>query len=172
MDSPGTNVPDLATVLRTLSAYAPAPSSAPNPASQSPSAAHHGSRPAPPTTVHLARDQDQDRGPTPASSNTNKADLPDSSGITAWPAALRCVMRTVAQNEVLQARIRRLIETQNEHERKWWDAREALLTKQKTRAERKKKLDEVLRSVGGSVASGSEVTVCAWGPFFCDMIAN
>lgn len=81
-------------------------------------------------------------------------------------------MRTVAQNEVLQARIRRLIETQNEHERKWWDAREALLTKQKTRAERKKKLDEVLRSVGGSVASGSEVTVCAWGPFFCDMIAN
>ncbi|KAL2821046.1 hypothetical protein BJX63DRAFT_254001 [Aspergillus granulosus] len=76
--------------------------------------------------------------------------------ITTWPAALRQVMRTVAQNEHLQQRIRFLIQRQHDHERQWWKGREALLQKQKSRAERKKALDEVLlmrdrRSVGAPV---------------------
>ena len=38
------------------------------------------------------------------------------------------------------------------------------MNKQKTRAERKKKLDEVLRSVGGTVTTGPEITVCYMYP--------
>jgi hypothetical protein len=68
-------------------------------------------------------------------------------------------MKTVARNESLQSRIRHLIRTQHQHERQWWEARQALIAKQKMRAEKKKKLDEVLRSVGGAVVAGSEVTV-------------
>lgn len=70
--------------------------------------------------------------------------LPDPSTITAWPAALRFVMKTVAQSESLQFRIRRLIRSQHEHERKWWEAREAMIAKQASRAEKQQKLDEVL----------------------------
>jgi hypothetical protein len=61
-------------------------------------------------------------------------------------------MKTVARNEALQSRIRHLIRTQHQHERQWWEARQALIAKQKM-------LDEVLRSVGGAVVAGSEVTV-------------
>jgi hypothetical protein len=68
----------------------------------------------------------------------------DSSSITTWPAALRHVMRAVSQNEDAQRRIRRLIQSQHDHERQWWQGREALLKKQKARVEKKKELDAVL----------------------------
>lgn len=68
----------------------------------------------------------------------------DPSTITTWPAALKYVMKTVSQNEALQAKIRRLIHSQHEHERQWWRGREALLAKQRARGEKKKQLDEVL----------------------------
>ncbi|KAL2855058.1 hypothetical protein BJX68DRAFT_231379 [Aspergillus pseudodeflectus] len=71
--------------------------------------------------------------------------------ITTWPAALKQVMRTVAANEHIQQRIRFLIQRQHDHERQWWKGREALLQKQKSRAEKKRELDEVLRSVGAPV---------------------
>lgn len=64
--------------------------------------------------------------------------------ITAWPTALKYVMKTVAQNETLQYRIRRLIASQHEHEKTWWQGRQRLLAKQKARAGNQKKLDEVL----------------------------
>lgn len=156
MASHDSNVPDLASVLRTLSACTPASQPAPSLA-QNASSAHHASLPASPSWPALAAEHIA-QAPT-ATPNNAKTDLPDPSAITAWPAALKYVMRTVAQNEALQHRIRRLIQTQHDHERKWWETREALLNKQKTRAERKKKLDEVLRSVGGTVTTGPEITV-------------
>ncbi|KAN0076624.1 Protein of unknown function (DUF2458) domain containing protein [Elaphomyces granulatus] len=75
----------------------------------------------------------------------------DPSLITAWPAALKYVMKTVAQNESIQAKIRRMIQSQHDHEKKWWQGRVALVEKQATRAEKKKRIDEVLRSVGAPV---------------------
>jgi hypothetical protein len=68
----------------------------------------------------------------------------DPSSITTWSAALKYVMRTVSQNEALQAKIRRLIQGQHQHERQWWKGRKALLEKQRTRAEKKRQLDKVL----------------------------
>ncbi|KAJ0416639.1 hypothetical protein BJY00DRAFT_316643 [Aspergillus carlsbadensis] len=71
--------------------------------------------------------------------------------ITTWPAALKQVMRTVAANEHMQQRIRFLIQRQHDHERQWWKGREALVQKQRSRAEKKRELDEVLRSVGAPI---------------------
>lgn len=71
-------------------------------------------------------------------------DMVDSSTITTWPAALRYVMRTVAQNEDMQRRIRRLIQSQHDHEKQWWQGRETLVKKHRTRVEKKKELDAVL----------------------------
>ncbi|KAI1913111.1 hypothetical protein LOZ65_005868 [Ophidiomyces ophidiicola] len=83
--------------------------------------------------------------------------LPDPRTITAWPTALKYVMKAVSHNETLQSRIRRLIRSQHDHEKKWWEAREALISKQTSRADKKKKLDEVLRSVGGAITTGPEI---------------
>ena len=165
MEPGGPNIPDLATVLKTLSAYAPAQSSHPTGvASPESFTSPHDSRSATtlaqPTPVTLTSNHTHSSVSFPASSSRDATNSPDPSVITAWPAALKCVMRTVAQNEALQSKIKRLIQTQHDHERQWWEGRETLLGKQRTRAEKKAKLDEVLRSVGGSVASSAEVTVC------------
>ena len=61
-----------------------------------------------------------------------------------WPAALRYVMRTVSQNEEVQRKIRRLIQSQHDHEKQWWQGRETLVKKQEARVEKKKELDVVL----------------------------
>ncbi|GAQ05656.1 hypothetical protein ALT_2977 [Aspergillus lentulus] len=84
--------------------------------------------------------------------------IADSSSITTWPAALRHVMREVSQNEDAQRRIRRLIQSQHDHERQWWQGREALLQKQKARVEKKKELDAVLRFVGAPVDDTKQVS--------------
>ncbi|GLA59003.1 hypothetical protein AtubIFM54640_009732 [Aspergillus tubingensis] len=82
----------------------------------------------------------------------------DTSTITAWPTALRYVMRTVAQNEEIQRRLRWLIQRQHDHEKQWWQGREALLKKQSARTEKKKELDAVLRSVGAPVDENKQVS--------------
>ncbi|KAK2765231.1 hypothetical protein FQN54_008930 [Arachnomyces sp. PD_36] len=162
-------IPDLASILQTLSAYAPTPApSIPNngasyqeeatqprdddeyepPASFSPQQPPPLANPIP----HPPSQETTSYNPTthyPPKPTT--APQPDPSTITTWPAALQCVMKTVAQNEAHQARIRRLIRTQNDHEKQWWAGREALIEKQKARAEKKKTLDAVLKSVGGNV---------------------
>ena len=68
----------------------------------------------------------------------------DPTTITTWPPALRHVTKLVSQNEAVLNGIRKLIATQHQHERQWWDGRNALLQKQKDRVEGRKKLDEVL----------------------------
>jgi hypothetical protein len=73
--------------------------------------------------------------------NTN---FPNTSIITTWPPALKHVVRTVSANEDLQRKIRWLIQRQHDHERQWWEGREALVRKQKARVEKKKELDAVL----------------------------
>ncbi|OJJ66681.1 hypothetical protein ASPBRDRAFT_137556 [Aspergillus brasiliensis CBS 101740] len=82
----------------------------------------------------------------------------DTSSITTWPSALRYVMRTVAQNEDIQRRLRWLIQRQHDHEKQWWQGREALLKKQSARTEKKKELDAVLRSVGAPVDENKQVS--------------
>ena len=89
---------------------------------------------------HLYPQQPHPPKPAPTESTPST----DPSTVTTWPSALRHVMRTVSQNEVLQRRIRRLMQSQHDHEKQWWQGREALCKKQKARGGKKKELDEVL----------------------------
>lgn len=152
--------PDLAAVLKTLSAFAP-PTNTNNASFSSgtnPSLHHTSSSrddeydpsdvlSLPPFQHQLAPRQPaiSDSSTTaPGASLRAGTNTPDASTIVTWPAALKHVMRTVSQNEALQSKIRRLIRSQHDHEKQWWKGREALIAKQKARVEKKKKLDEVL----------------------------
>lgn len=159
----GYNSSDLTSILNTLSALS---KPAPEPASQNPSI-HQ------PYTPHKQPSHDDDDAyeppdiPAPILSTSKPPSQPqpqphpqhqhphppkptdptpttDPSTITTWSSALRHVMRTVSQNETLQRRIRRLMQSQHDHEKQWWQGREALCKKQKARGEKKKELDEVL----------------------------
>lgn len=171
--------PDLTTVLKTLSAFAPPASNQtlnnsslshgqPSFTNQSdgprgddddddyepsdvipppPSQPYQYQYPAPQWTAGGPSTSSQSQIPDPrraAKTPTPTSSTVDPCTITAWPAALKYVMKTVSQNEALQAKIRRLIHSQHEHERQWWRGREALLAKQKARGEKKKQLEEVL----------------------------
>ncbi|KAL1968524.1 hypothetical protein VTN77DRAFT_1734 [Rasamsonia byssochlamydoides] len=178
--SNGYNNPDLSAVLKTLSKFAPPSTAAPS--STTPSQTfnsnvtshfhHPQSADAPqkdedeyepsdvinqpqPQPQHSQFPQTIPSASTAATSNRASGNTNDPSTITTWPAALKHVMRAVAQNEALQSRIRRLIRSQHEHEKQWWQGREALIAKQKARVEKKKQLDEVLRSVGAPVTPSS-----------------
>ncbi|KLJ06082.1 hypothetical protein EMPG_10482 [Blastomyces silverae] len=143
-------VPDLASVLRTLSAYAPATidqSRVHNLPVESSNHNFHAR--AIPTSSHSPLEQN------PLHLN-QPPNLPDPSTITTWPAALKYVMKTVAQNEATQSKIKKLIRTQHDHEKQWWEGRQALLSKQAGREAKRKQLDDVLRSVGGVVAKDSD----------------
>ncbi|KAI9050973.1 hypothetical protein LZ554_005083 [Drepanopeziza brunnea f. sp. 'monogermtubi'] len=50
--------------------------------------------------------------------------------------------------------IRHMMKVQKEHEEQWWNGREMLIEKQKARREGQKKLDDVLKAVGGAVTGG------------------
>ncbi|KAJ9302253.1 hypothetical protein DTO271G3_1119 [Paecilomyces variotii] len=167
--------PDLEAVLKTLSAFAP-----PANASQT-SFNNHGANPSlqhttgprddeeyEPSDALLSLPSQSQQAPRHAPSTVTMGakdpvlrsgtNTPDSSTIVTWSAALKHVMRTVSQNEALQSKIRRLIRSQHDHEKQWWKGREALIEKQKARVEKKKKLDEVLRSVGAPVTESKEVS--------------
>ncbi|KFY34403.1 hypothetical protein V495_08162 [Pseudogymnoascus sp. VKM F-4514 (FW-929)] len=139
--------PNLADILRTLSALAPQPQQQDEQQTASnPSNPYHFSapipQPRPPFEVPSRPPQPQ---PTPA------APIQDASKITDWPTALRCVMRSVASNERVVGEIRKLIQTQHEHETQWCAGRRELAMKIEARKVGQKKLDDVLRAVGGQV---------------------
>ncbi|MCJ1438595.1 hypothetical protein MMC27_007985 [Xylographa pallens] len=73
--------------------------------------------------------------------------------IITYPAALRHITKVVARNEVTMSRLRKLIASQHQHERQWWDGRETLVKQQGEREEGRKKVEDVLKSMGGKVTS-------------------
>jgi hypothetical protein len=82
------------------------------------------------------------RAPEPAAAASRK--IIDPATIVEWSAGLRCVMKTVAVHENVLNDIRKMIKTQHEHEEQWFNGREELIKKQRSRAEGQKKLDEVM----------------------------
>ncbi|MCJ1450179.1 hypothetical protein MMC28_000508 [Mycoblastus sanguinarius] len=79
--------------------------------------------------------------------------------ITTYPPALRHVTAKVASDPNFTPRIRKLIQSQHQHERQWWEARQDLLRKLDGRDESRKKLDSVLASVGGNITPSSSSTL-------------
>lgn len=68
----------------------------------------------------------------------------DVAEIVTWSAGLQFIMRAAARSELLRQRIRQLVQSQHERETQWWQGREALLSKQRSRSETKRQLDQVL----------------------------
>jgi len=133
-------VPDLQSVLQTLASLAP-------------QAAAQGQYPPhrPGFQGHPFQSlQSQPQISPPAKAPEQKG--PDPTVIIDWSSGLRSVMKTVAANDDITKEIRRMITVQHEHEDQWWKGRQALIEKQKARKEGQKKLDEVLKAVGGAIS--------------------
>ena len=73
-----------------------------------------------------------------------KPTIIDPRSITTYPAALRHITKIVARNEATMCRLKKLISSQHQHERQWWDGREALIKQQGEREEGRKKVEDVL----------------------------
>ncbi|TAQ90584.1 hypothetical protein B7494_g1111 [Chlorociboria aeruginascens] len=135
--------PDLASILRILAASTPQNSQQqtqlhPQPPQITPEAAQ--------IDQHHQQNQLQQQ-PWYPQTYTGQASTPNSvpaqklidpASITEWSSGLRC-----------------MIKVQHDHEEQWWKGREALVEKQKAREEGQKKLDAVLKAVGGSVTPGA-----------------
>ena len=144
MTSSEYQTPALASILATLAAYAP--NSQPQ---NFPSASLEAAAPELSEEEYLPPPAEAPRISTPRPSQqhheVHRAPPPiDPATLTTWPTALRCVTRSIARNEAAMARIRQLIHTQRQHERQWWDGREALVRKQKQRGEGRRAVDDVL----------------------------
>lgn len=90
--------------------------------------------------------------------------VPDASGITTWPAALKHVTRYIAQNEVIATKLRQLVAEQHQHEKQWWASREAITRKHQSRGDNQQQAADLLKSIGGipttlrPISEGSEKT--------------
>lgn len=140
--------PELDSILRSLAQFTP--QQVPQPAPQP--------RPFPHQFLGVQNPGDpRSRSVTPISKTALAKPSPsaDPSTIADWRAAQKYVTFTLAQNEAVTARIRKLIKRQHEHERQWWDGREALVSKLSGRVEGKKTVDNLLKSLGGHVNSSN-----------------
>ncbi|KAB8302059.1 hypothetical protein EYC80_005510 [Monilinia laxa] len=151
--------PDLASVMKILAGLSQAKDQQhAQPASQTISTQ------APDVRSHGSATQQQ-QWPQPAmhyqsgpSQVVNNQKLVDPATIIDWSAGLRCVMKTVAKHDHVLQEIRKMIKVQHEHEEQWWRGREALIEKQAARKEGQRKLEEVLKAVGGATSSGASNT--------------
>ncbi|KAG0650003.1 hypothetical protein D0Z07_3735 [Hyphodiscus hymeniophilus] len=95
------------------------------------------------------------RSTTPPEPPPSAVKVVDPAMIVEWSSGLRCVMKTVARHEGVLLEIRRMIKNQHEHEEMWFKGRKDLIERQNGRKEGQKKLDDVLKLVGGSVTEGT-----------------
>jgi len=160
MTSNGYQVPDLASVLKTLASLTPAQQamlvSSPEQARPTVSPSPHERDLAPSSQIH-----DNANSPflQPPIATHPVNDLADPSIITEWSAGLRHVMKTVAARDDIIADIRKMIRIQHQYESEWWAARQALIGKQEARVEGQKKLDDVMKLVGGKTEFQSNTLV-------------
>ncbi|RDW66473.1 hypothetical protein BP6252_10108 [Coleophoma cylindrospora] len=156
MSSNDYQAPDLATVLRTLASLAPQ-----NQQNTNQKASRDPRLLSEPISGHVPYTQGtqqpilQSAATRPEASNVK---IIDPATIIEWSSGLRCVMKTVGKHENLLKDIRKMIQVQHEHEMQWWNGRQALIERQKAREESQRKLDDVLKAVGGSKAAGTNST--------------
>ncbi|KAE8453778.1 hypothetical protein EG329_009290 [Mollisiaceae sp. DMI_Dod_QoI] len=150
---------DLASILKTLASLTPQ--------NQQPQTEFTGYQPHPPPQPHIeqvpAQSWQRQESTSHIARSTTPPGLPknhvDPATIIDWSAGLRCVMKVVAKNDDILQEVRRMIKSQNDNEQQWFKGREALIERQKKRQEGQKKLDEVLRAVGGTVPVGGSNTI-------------
>jgi len=156
MSSNGCQTPDLASVLKTLAGL-----TSQNQYGQATLPSHQEHQPsaqAPQVTPALLERCAQGTPPTasrPECSDPVYHNTVDPATITEWSAGLRCLMKTVAKHESILQEIRRMIKIQHEHEEQWWNGRKALIERQEARLDGQKKLDDVLKAIGGVVSTSA-----------------
>ncbi|KAF7959244.1 hypothetical protein EAE96_002759 [Botrytis aclada] len=168
--SSNNTIPDLASVMAILADLAKAKNqqqaqpSTQTASAQTPDITSHGqaiqqqqqqqwSQSVAPPTTHREFGQLQAH-----SQSINNSKAVDPATIIDWSAGLRCVMRTISKHDHVLQEIRKMIKVQHEHEEQWWKSREALIERQAARKEGQKKLEEVLKAVGGATSSGASNT--------------
>lgn len=113
--------------------------------------------PPPIATPHPPPSTPTSKPPSSSSSSSKTYPPPPSyrpSTITTWAPALRHVTSQTATSPDFSRRIRHLITTQHQHERAWWTGREELKKRLAGREEGRRKLDDVLGSLGVVVGGG------------------
>ena len=105
----------------------------------------------PSLTSHASEPHNQDKRPT----HIPRHSLTDPATIIDWPTGLRYVTKLAAHNEHLASSIQRMIKNQNNHEQQWWAGREAVIERQKQAKDDTKKIDEVLKSIGGQISKSA-----------------
>ena len=157
MDNTSYAPPDLASILRTLSSYAPPTQPAQFPTTPELEEGEYDPSafvPADPKPI-LATQPAELKAHVPPPS---KPRGPDPRTITTWVSALRYVTTYLVPQLPVATRIKHLIHTQHEHEQQWWGGREELLRRQKGRNDARKKLDDTLASIGGLVDARSAMS--------------
>ena len=142
------SIPDLASILQTLKAYAPPPTTAPTPNPPSPDLEDGEYDPSqsilPPPPPPPSN---------PPSSSTTPKPPPSATHITTYPPALTHTINHIFPSPPLRHRIAHLIATQHAHERSWWAARQDLIRKAKGRDRARRELEGVLASVRGGAGA-------------------
>ncbi|TVY68732.1 hypothetical protein LSUE1_G005691 [Lachnellula suecica] len=151
MSSSGQQTPDLASILKTLADL----NSQKNVQQSRPQPPPAVQAKQPPEEFQQAWQQELERASQPMSSTpiNAPAKVIDPASIIEWSAGLRCVLRTVAKHDHIIIELRKMIKVQHEHEEQWFNGRKALIEKQKGREEGQKRLDEVLKAVGGAISN-------------------
>jgi hypothetical protein len=81
----------------------------------------------------------------------------DPSKIVTWPLARKYVVEHIYPNPISAAKIRQLIKHQHDQERQWWAEREALISKHRGRAGKRRDVTKMLKSLGGAVVHSSDI---------------
>lgn len=161
------HIPNLATILETLKAFAPPQGQVPTQTSDLEEGEYDPSEYDPAQALiastlsqHFVPDGHTSTtppAPAPSSALSTKQgqqpqlqanSVPSASSITTWPKALTYTIQHIFSNPSKKTRLRHLIQTQHQHERSWWTSRGELIRKAKVRNKSRQQLDSVLASVG------------------------
>nr|POF04052.1 hypothetical protein CFP56_21808 [Quercus suber] len=162
----GSGVPDLQSILATLSQFTSQPAAAQfhendgvkGSRSVLPQStllndvqdSQHVGIETPPPESH----QSEDPRPRPQAQSVPKPKTIDPATITNWQEGIRCVTKIAAQNAHFAVALRKMMEEQRRHEMLWYKERQALKQTQMARASSSAQAMSILHSLG-SQASGS-----------------
>ncbi|PWW72539.1 hypothetical protein C7212DRAFT_335407 [Tuber magnatum] len=135
---------DLTRILQILAASTQAAQAAPQPLPPARSDEDDDSYSPPPADTPDPRQT----YPPPSAHVPGEEAALDPSRIEEWNAALRYVMRELCKSEAIMSGIKKMINSQHEHEKAWFHAREEIVNRHKARKESGKKVEDVLRKLG------------------------
>lgn len=148
MDTSSELPPELASILSTLSRYAP----------------HQATPFLPPPVQHLpghaSESFSNDRLAAgdvldPLKQNPTPANVIDPATITEWSTGLKCVTKVAANDPRFGDAIRRMIANQRRNEVDWYSRRQELKREQSQRKSGSNELSDIMKSIGAAVSTST-----------------